>query len=347
VITRRDLLAASLVLPSLTPASARPQSPRPPGVPIVKPRRLQPGDTIGLIGPANATFKSMDLEIATETVRALGFTVRHGRHLLDRYGYLSGRDRDRAADINAFFADRGVHGIFAIRGGWGSARLLPHLDYDAIRQNPKVLLGFSDITALLLAIHARTGLVTFHGPTGLSEWTAFDVESMKRVLMAGEAVTFQNVREVEDTLVPMENRIRTIVAGTARGRLAGGNLTVLTALMGTPFLPDWQGRILFFEDVREQIYRVDRMLTQLALGGMLGRLAGVVVGHCTDCLPGEGYGSLTLEEVLDDHIEPLKVPAFEGAMIGHIDRQFTLPIGVNAEIDAGAGTIRLLEEAVG
>jgi muramoyltetrapeptide carboxypeptidase len=155
-----------------------------------------------------------------------------------------------------------------------------------------------------------------------------------------------NPVEVKDALVQVEDRVWTITPGVARGRLLGGNLTVLSALVGTPYLPDFTGAILFLEDVREQIYRVDRMFTQLSLAGILRQVAGVVIGRCTDCDPGEGYGSLTLEEVFDDHLKPLGVPAWHGAMIGHIDRQFTLPIGIEAEIDAGRGTIRLLEPAV-
>jgi muramoyltetrapeptide carboxypeptidase len=150
----------------------------------------------------------------------------------------------------------------------------------------------------------------------------------------------------ETRLVQRENRTRTIAPGSARGRLVGGNLTVLTAIVGSPYLPSFDGAILFLEDVREDIYRVDRMLTQLRLAGLLEGVRGVVFGSCDRCEPGEGYGSLTLEEVLDEHVRPLGVPAFEGAMIGHQDRQFTVPIGVEVEIDASAGRITMLEPAV-
>jgi muramoyltetrapeptide carboxypeptidase len=248
--------------------------------------------------------------------------------------------------VSALFADPEVKGVLAVRGGWGSARLLPHLDFEVIRRHPKVLVGYSDLTALLNPIHARTGLVTFHGPVGVSTWTPFSVEHLRRVLVDGEALTLANPTEAGESLVPVQDRVWTITPGMARGRLLGGNLTVLSALVGTPYLPDFEGAVLFLEDVREQIYRIDRMLTQLALAGILRRVRGVVIGKCTDCDPGEGYGSLTLEEVFDDHLKPLGVPAWHGAMIGHIDRQFTLPIGLEVEIDAGKGTIRLLEAAV-
>lgn len=313
---------------------------------IVKPGRLRVGDTVGLIAPANATFLPVELEVARETLEALGLRVKQGAHVLDRYGYLAGRDRQRADDINALFADPEVRAVLALRGGWGSARLLPHLDYALIRRHPKVLMGYSDVTALLNAVHARTGLVTFHGPVGISTWTPFSVEHMAAVLFEGEALTLANPVELRDGLVQVEDRLQVITAGRARGRLLGGNLTVLSAMVGSPYVPAMDGAILFLEDTGEQVYRMDRMLTHLGLAGVLGRLSGLVFGRCTDCQPGEGYGALTLDEVLADHVKPLGVPAFRGAMIGHIDRQFTVPIGLEAEIDAEAGTIRLLEPAV-
>jgi muramoyltetrapeptide carboxypeptidase len=314
--------------------------------PVVKPPRLKPGDTIGLIEPASATFESDKVQIAVEVVEAMGFKARRAQHIADRYGYLAGKDEDRARDVNQFFADPSVNAVMAVRGGWGCARLLPYLDFATIAKNPKILIGYSDLTALLLAVYARTGLITFHGPMAGSTWNSFNLDFFKRVLIGAEAVTFDNVHEIKDTLVQTENRIQTITPGVARGRLLGGNLTVLAGIVGTGYLPDWSGAILFVEEVEENIYRVDRLLTQLALAGILGRLRGVVFGNCTKCLPGEGFGALTLEEVLRDHIKPLNVPAWSGAMIGHIDRQFTIPEGAQVEIDATKGTITMLEPAV-
>ena len=344
---RRNFLSILGSLPIAAAFSA--QQPRPPGPPkIVKPRRLAAGDSVGLVAPASATFNSVDLEIARESLQALGLTVKVGRHLLGRHGYLAGSDKDRAADINAFFADGSVRAVLPIRGGWGSSRVLPYLDFDVIRKNPKVVLGFSDITALLLSIHARTGLVTFHGANGLGRWDTWSVDYMKRVLFTGEAVRMENPRELSDrnALTQTENRVQTIVPGTARGRLLGGNLTVLTAILGSPYLPDWSGAILFLEDVGEDLYRVDRMFTQLKLAGVLEKIRGFVFGTCAECGPGEGFGSLTMEEILADHIKPLGVPAWFGAMIGHQMPQWTVPLGVDATIDATLGTITLNEPAV-
>lgn len=327
-------------------APARSPSPSAP-LPALKPASLRPGDTVGLISPAGATFHTQDIAIVTEVLAAFGLRGRSAPNMLKRYGYLGGRDEERAADVNAMFADPDVKGVFAVRGGWGCARVLPHLDYELIRRHPKALIGFSDITALHLGIHARTGLVSFHAPTALASWPSFSADYLRRVVLDGEAVLMQNPAEPGEAIVPMEDRVRTIAPGIARGRLLGGNLTVLSALVGTPYLPAWDGAVLFLEDTNEEIYRVDRMLTQLALAGILERLAGVVFGKCTRCGPGDGgYGSLTLEEVLDDHVKALGVPAWEGAMIGHVKKQWTVPVGVDVEIDAAAGTIRMLEPAV-
>ncbi len=313
---------------------------------VVKPPRLQPGDVVGLVNPAGATFQSVDLQIARETLGALGLKAKFAPHLLDRYGYLAGKDADRAADVNAMFADPEVSALMAMRGGWGCARVLPLLDYDAIASHPKILMGYSDITALLVGLYARTGLVTMHGPVATSTWNAFSVDYVRRVLFAGEAVTMAPPVNLEGNLAQTKDRVETIHGGKTSGRLLGGNLSVLVGIVGSPFVPAWDDAILFLEDDGEDIYRVDRMLTQLSLAGVLKSLNGFVFGKCTKCGPGEGYGSLTLEEVLRDHIGPLGIPAWYGAMIGHIENKFTVPEGVQAEIDADAGIIRLLEPAV-
>lgn len=301
---------------------------------------------MGVIDPASATWDPIDVDIVVESLAALGLKTKLGAHLLDRRGYLAGRDEDRAADVMAMFTDPTVKAVHALRGGWGCARLLPFLDFDAIARSPKILLGYSDLTALLLPVHARGGFVTFHGMNGASEWNRFNVDWFRRVLMEGEAVTMSNPVEKQDTLVPTVNRIRTITPGRARGRLLGGNLTVLTSIIGSGLLPDFTGAILFLEDVQEAPYRIDRMLTQLALAGILEQARAVIWGRCTKCSPGEGFGSLTIGDLLDDHVKPLGVPAWDGAQIGHIPRQFIVPIGAEAEVDADAGTIRLLAPAV-
>ena len=347
-MNRRDFVGALSAIPLAGVATAPRQSglrgsPRP-----VLPRRLAAGDTVAIVAPASATFHTVDLAIAQESLEALGLKVKVGSHVLARHGYLAGSDTQRAADINQFFGDSSVSAIFPIRGGWGSSRVLPHLDYERIGRNPKIVVGYSDITVLHLAIHAKTGLVTFDGPIGLGRWDAWSLDYFKRVLFEGQEAILENPKSLSDrnALAQTENRVQTIMPGTARGRLLGGNLTVLTAIMGSPYLPSFDEAILFLEDVGEDLYRIDRMFTQLKLAGVLRRIRGFVFGTCAECGPGEGFASLTLEEILADHIKPLRIPAWFGAMIGHQAPQWTVPIGADAEIDAQAGTIRLLAPAV-
>ncbi len=343
-LDRRALMAAmgaSLV-------AARAPAPSAPTIPsLVKPPRLRPGDTVGLVEPAGFTDDAFDLDLVKETILAMGLKPRPAPHLAGRYGYLAGTDADRAADVNALYADPEVRAIFAVRGGWGCARILPWLDFRTIRAHPKLLVGFSDITALHLAFAARAGFTTIHGPNASASWTAFSWDAFRAVAFDGATPTFTNPVGREDRLVQRIGRIRTFHPGKASGRLLGGNLSVLAALMGTPWLPDFTGAILFIEDTNEAPYRIDRMLTQLALGGVLGKVAGVVFGQCTGCAAdGPSYGGFTVSEVLQQHLQPLGIPAFQGAQFGHVANQFSLPVGVRAEIDADAGVIRLLEPAV-
>lgn len=221
-LSRRSLLAAlpgAALAAAAVPVLASPSQAVPTARPLVKPARLRRGDVVGLIDPASATWERVDVEIAVESLAVLGLEAKLGEHLLDRRGYFAGPDENRARDLNRMFADPDVKAIHCLRGGWGSARLLPLIDFDAVARSPKILLGYSDITALVLSMHARTGLVTFHGPNGASQWNPFNVGWFKRVLMDGEAVTFENVREVtEKHLTQVEHRVQTITPGRARGR---------------------------------------------------------------------------------------------------------------------------------
>ena len=316
--------------------------------PLIKPPRLKAGSGVGLISPAGATFIKDQVAIVEEAITALGLAPYRAPHILDRYGYLAGSDQDRANDVNQFFADSKIDLLLPITGGWGCARLLPYLDYKTIQKNPKILLGFSDLTALLLAIYAKTGLVTFHGPNGLSSWRTQQVRSFRQVLFDAQRITIRNQPHGDDAdrLMQTKNRIQIITPGKTRGRLIGGNLSVLSAILGSPYVPDFRGAILFVEDIGESIYRIDRLLTHLKLTGILEVISGFIFGQCTNCLPVGGYGSLTLEEVMSDHIKPLGIPAWAGAQIGHLENILTLPIGLEVEIDANTGTITYLESGV-
>lgn len=319
---------------------------------ILKPLRLKVGDTVGLVSPAGY-IERQDIEDIKKPLTALGLKVKLGSHILNRYGYLAGTDINRAADLNAMFADASIQAILPMRGGWGCNRILPLLNYSLISSHPKIIIGLSDITSLLIAINSKTNLVTFHGPTGQSSWNPFTVNYIKRILFNGEFLTFQNSQGSNDNPATTQLRVQTITPGKVRGKLVGGNLSVLTAMLGSDYLPDWKQTILFVEEIGEEIYRVDRMLTQLKLAGILGQIAGFVFGQCTDCdrltrenAQKDGEDSLTLVQVLKDHIQPLRIPAWYGSMIGHVKNKFTLPIGVEVEIDASQGSIQLLEPAV-
>jgi len=308
---------------------------------------LRPGDTVGLVAPSGFIGDRFGLQQVERTIRAMGLKPKAGEHLLDRYGYLAGSDRDRAADLQAMFADDNVRAIFAVRGGWGCQRVLPFLDFDAIAARPKLVIGSSDITALHLALYARSGLPGIHGPNAAHSWPESVWQEFRALVFEGATPTYALPPPRTDRLAQRDWQLRTFRGGKARGRLLGGNLSVLSAMAGTPYLPDFEGAILFLEDTNEAEYRIDRMLTQLAQAGILGKLAGVAFGQCTNCSnPGSPYGNFTIYEVLEQHLAPLGVPAFQGAAIGHIASQLSLPVGIETEIDADMGTIRILEPVV-
>lgn len=309
---------------------------------LVKPKMLSPGDTLGMPSPGFLINDKGAYAEIVNTIEELGFNVKKGKHAQNRFGYFAGTDQQRADDINELFADPEVDAILPFRGGWGSNRILDLLDFEVIRKNPKAFVGFSDITALLMAIYAKTGIVTFHGPVGKSEWTDFTISSFRNVLMNKQAPQLVNP-PVSSEHTP--SSFRTITSGTSSGKLLGGSLTVLTSMLGSDYLPSWDNAILFVEDVGESVYRIDRMLTQLRLNGILERLNGFIFGRCTDCPKGYEYG-FTLEQILDQHIKELEIPAFYGSMIGHLDHMFTIPIGISATMDSDSGTINLLESAV-
>ena len=319
-------------------------------MPLIRPRRLAPGQTIGIVAPSAAPNEPERIRFAIETVESLGFKVRTGPHLYDREGYLAGADAARADDLNAMFADDSVDAIWCVRGGYGASRILPALDYSLMQRRPKPLIGYSDITALHMAIHRHAGLVTFHGPVALRAFTPYTLGELKRVLWTAETPARLGGPppfEQAEGRVDWDNRVTTLQPGKARGRLLGGNLCLMSHLVGTPYLPDLRGAILFLEDVEEAYYRIDRMLTQLWLSGALAGVAGMAFGKFTGCEPSAFFlQNRPLEDILAERFRALGVPTVSGLMIGHIEDQTTLPVGCLAELDADAGTLTLLEPGV-
>jgi muramoyltetrapeptide carboxypeptidase len=324
--------------------AARPQLRRD----LIKPACLKSGDTVALITPATYVSDPDALVTAERTVRYFGLNPHFGKNVRKRRGYLGGTVAERLEDLHSAFADSKVKGVFAVRGGYGSGQLLDKIDYDLIRKNPKVFAGYSDITAMHLAIHKRTGLVTFHGPVTLSGFTDYTTEHFRRALFQKEPLGVLKNPAEANQLRP-RHTTRTVRPGKARGRLIGGNLSLVAATMGTPYEIDTTGRILFLEDVGEQPYSVDRMLTNLRLAGKLKAAAGIVFGECSECTPREFRPSfastLSLGEVLDDILGGLDIPVLSGLTIGHTSDQLTLPLGVMATLDADRGELTIEEPA--
>jgi muramoyltetrapeptide carboxypeptidase len=313
---------------SLVAAAAAPLAP---SRTLIRPPRLRAGQRMALFNPVDLAATAEDAKVATRTLERLGLVAVRAPSL-DVTREVS--DQERAAEINELFADRSVHGLIALRGGWGCARLLPHLDYAMAQERPKAVIGFSDIGALLLGLNARAGLVTFHGPTAISEWTPRATAAFRQVLFDGEAATLSRAAGT------------TVHQGRGRGRLIGGNLTVLCSLVGSPYVPFQDDVLLFLEEVQEPLSEVDRGLTQLDLAGHLDRVRGMVFGRCLRCAAPQLDESMSLRGVLAERVGRAGIPSFHGAPVGHGTGQITVPIGTLAELDAAQQSWRMLEPAV-
>lgn len=314
---------------------------------LTRPPRLAPGSRVALVAPAGPLLERDDLTRGEELCRALGFEPVLAPNAGSRYGYLAGTDEQRLGDLNAALNNPRVDAVWCLRGGYGMTRILSGVDFAAIERRPKAIIGFSDITALINAISRRSGVVTFHGPMSRSSLSPFSRWHFDRVLSnLSEAGRLGRIAQPADVLVPRENRVVTLHPGIAEGRLVGGNLTLIQALIGTPYFPDFDDAILFIEDVGEDLYSVDRMLAQLRMVGALNRLKGIIVGRFTEMKRGTEDGALGFDEVLGTYLLPLKVPVAYGFPLGHIDDQWTLPLGVKARLDATACEVEILEPAV-
>ncbi|MFN7992389.1 MAG: LD-carboxypeptidase [Bryobacteraceae bacterium] len=314
---------------------------------IIRPGVLRQGDLVGVITPSAYVSDPDRLALIETTIKYFGLRARMGKNVGKRTGYLAGSVEDRLEDLHEMFRDPEVKAVFAIRGGYGAAQMLDRLDYDLIRRNPKIFLGYSDITALHLAIGKRTGLVTFHGPVVLSGFSAYTQEWFRKAMFSPEPLGAVTNPPASNLLRPA-HPLRTVRPGKARGRLTGGNLTLISTTMGTPYEIDTRGRLLFIEDVGEEPYRMDRMLTQLRLAGKFDSVAGVVFGECHECTPREFQPSFestfSLGEIVDRILGKLNVPVLAGLTFGHTDDQLTLPEGVMATLDAGKQEL-VIEEA--
>lgn len=313
----------------------------------LRPARLEPGDLVGIIAPSSPPPDPGAVDQAVAGLERLGFRPRLARNVRARHGFLAGTDRERAADLMAVFNDAAVRGIICLRGGYGGARLLDLLDYAAIRRHPKVFAGYSDITSLHTAFNRRTGLITFHAPMLNRELSALGLSDYVRDSFLR---TVTQPKPAGSLRVGYAGPVEVLRKGQAEGRLIGGNLSVLCGLIGTPYAPNFRGRILFLEDVGEKPYRLDRMLTHLALAGVFRQVAGVAAGLWKDC---EDPTAATAKEfrqssqdVLRERLGRLKIPVVLGLPFGHVELNATLPVGARAHLDARQGDLVITEAAV-
>lgn len=309
----------------------------------LKPPRLRKGDLIGIISPASAPSAQEKIDKGVLYLEQLGYRVRVGRHAMAQHGYLAGTDDLRAEDLNEMFRDPAVKAIFAIRGGYGTPRLLHMVDYNAVRRNPKILVGYSDLTALQLALYRKTGLITFSGPmVGVEMWDAIDPfteEHFWRVITSSRKIGV--LRNPEEEPVSLYNR------GKASGILIGGNFSLLVSLLATPYLPNLRETLLLLEDVDEAPHRVDRMFAQLHHASITKHIAGLILGKFTDCVPSDPTKPhLTIDQVLEDAIRRIGCPVLANFQYGHIAKKLTVPLGLKAVLDTREGALKILEGAV-
>ncbi len=321
---------------------------------LIKPARLEIGQTVGLIAPSG--FVALEnIQRYVKNIESLGLTVKLSKNLTARWGGYGGRIQERVDDLHAMFADPTIHAVWAARGGSGASGLLPYIDFDLIRSNPKILVGYSDITALHLAFFHRAGLVTFHGPVAGSLFSEFSSRHLKSVLMQPARETVLSVSQEHESMAREQSHFqrRVIADGTGQGRLWGGNLSIVASLLGTEFLETdarqlLNDKLVFLEDVGEAPYRLDRLLNQLAQSQREGfkASAGFILGVHSRIKPPDEDPSLTMHEVFDHHFQNLGRPAVYGYSFGHVPHQWTLPIGIEARLDTRAQHLILLEPAV-
>ena len=310
----------------------------------ILPGRLKKGDLIGLVTPGSSITEEQLVD-TIHKLEELGFRTTYNETVLSEYGYFAGRDEERAGELMEMFTREDVDGIWCVRGGYGSIRILDMLDYELIRQNPKVFIGYSDITALITSIYQETGLVTFHGPVGTSNFNRFTMRSMRKVLMEpqeGYKYPYKREKETRDN---QEYDRYTIMGGKAEGELIGGNISVLDSVIGTRFEPDFENKLVYLEDVGEKTYRVDKMVYHLLSGTNLKKAAGIVMGAFDECNINE-EPALSLKVALDDLLKPLGIPVSYGLSFGHIKRMLTIPTGIRAAMNADKNSFELLEPAV-
>lgn len=346
-MNRRDTLKAGLmaaILPMQTVKSiAEPIESN-----YIKPRKLSPGDKCTIIAPGTSVTSPEDLQKVKELMDFLNLKYEIGKNVVSGSGYKTRTIKERTEDLHSAFADKDTKCVMCIRGGYGSAGLLNFIDYKLIKNNPKIFIGYSDITALHLAINKMSGLITYHGPVALSKFNKWTLNSFNLAVFGTEPIGLLK-NPVDTTIIRQSHPVRTITSGKATGKLIGGNLSLVCSLMGTKYEMETKGKILLLEDVGEEPYRIDRMLIQVKNAGKLQEASGIVFGECSDCQPSKFSPSTvwdySLGEVLQNALGDLNIPVFYGLAFGHTDDQFTIPLGVNAVMDANECSLNIIENS--
>ena len=310
---------------------------------LLRPKALRRGEVIGLVAPAGALWRPDRVEGCVRYLEGQGYRVEVGAHALGNDGAFSGTDDERLCDLNGMLRDPRIRAILALRGGYGTPRLLDRIDYAAVRRDPKIVVGYSDITALQMALYRKTGLVSFSGPLGAVEFASapdpVTEESFWRLVTS---------RRTRGRLpLPDDEPLVTRHTGLGEGPLLGGCLSLVVALLGTPFSPDYRGAVVALEDVHEQFHRIDRMMTQLRLAGVLGRATGLLLGrftHTTAADPAHPFHDL--EAVWQSVLQGVTAPILAGFPYGHVPRKVTLPWGITVRVDGKKQAVSLLESAV-
>lgn len=310
---------------------------------IIKPAALKKGDRIGIVTPASPPSSIEKIYKGAEYLERLGYRPVLGKNVQKVYGYLAGTDQERADDINAMFADKDIKAIIAVRGGYGTPRILPLLNYAMIKKNPKILVGYSDLTALQLAIFRKTGLVSFSGPmAGVEMFKGIDPFTEEHFWSC-----LTSKKKLGPVVNPDGRELTALVPGKSSGRLLGGNLSLIVALAGSPYLPSFKKSLLFIEEIEEESYRFDRMMNHLRIANILRDASGVIMGELTDVKASDtSKPYLTAEQVMQDYLSDLKKPVVTGLVYGHVPRKLTIPLGISATVDTAKGMLRFDEACV-
>lgn len=315
---------------------------------VILPHALREGSTIGIIAPASGV-SMRELDDGVATLKSWGCKVELGKAISKGNGYLAASDEARATEFMEFIKRPDIDAIICARGGYGVMRILPMLDFDVIRSNPKIIVGYSDITALVNAVYSRSRVVAFHGPVASSTFNTFTKDYFYNTLFTNTPLGEIADSQEFDAIDFSESKLKVLHEGTCKGRLVGGNLTLVVSTLGTPYEIDTTDAILFLEEVSEEPYKIDRMLTQLWLAGKLQTCKGIALGRFKDCerLRNPDFKvSFSLEQVLRERISSLGIPAVYGLPIGHIKSKMTVPIGTMASLDAEKGKLSILEPSV-